>query len=769
MRNAKNYRLLICTLLTIFSVVTIGSAQIRESRIHDRGTLHETVFNTGTIGRPYQYGDAGNKTTDPLMEWPSRSRTVIDGIEYSGQHNIVGGGFYVTANPIGKPGRDNRIYALCGGVGTQLPELPFGRWSFPISMEEIENFPLLTDGTVNSNYDPDEAEEIIIAKWSTPTGITVTRTSRAWSFPDFDDMIIYEYELEYTGDTDGNLATIERTETLVDILVGFTWGFAPSMLGYQRWYSGQWFMDGGFSRGDGKNFYDPDYWLLFDMVMRTKAEDEVTQFLAAKPDPNIDNFKHFAETGLNGGGLMSPQAPGYCILYYDTDYLAIVDPTDPERNQSEKIGYLLYDDNNIPYELDSEGRVLQPWGIRCQTANSRSSKIMDRATNINERWLGIWDTEHIRLYGDPSDRGYIPPGGKGWLGRGRFGFSQAWNGTTMLTSFGPYVMNIGDKIEFALAEVIGYGATAGKTHIGWRSDTQWTPAPSWNRKVVLNGETVTEAYLDDYGYPDYINSDVITVNQVAHKAFEAYLGRTIPFDSVSQGPVEGIMWPEDNLSPSENMDKYKIPVPVPAPVITIENSPRATIEISWNHSAEEFTHPRLIGTLAKYNLYRSTYGMGPWTLMESFDVTSGEDIYLYEDDDETFRLGEAKYYAVTSVDENGVESGKSNITFHRKNVKSVENLGKVHVVPNPFSVSSGFEGFGQEGAVGFYGLPEKCTIRIYSYAGQLVETIEHDEAVFSTAWFQVTRNRQDIASGVYLYVVTTPKGDQTTGKFIIAK
>jgi hypothetical protein len=768
MRNHKKYNLLISVLLICCSAFTTGISQV-EYRIHDRGMLHETVYNTGSIGRPYQYGDAGNRTTVPLMEWPSRSRTVIDGIEYSGQHNIVGGGVYVTANPKGKIGRDNRIYGLCGGVGTDLPELPFGRWSFPISIEEIENFPLLADGSVNPNYNPDEAEEIIIGKWSTPTGITVTRTSRAWSDPDFDDMIIYEYELEYTGDTDGNLATIEIDETMTDILVGFTWGFAPSMLGYQRWYSGQWLMDGGFSRGDGKNFYDPDYWLLFDMVMRTKAEDETTQLLAAKPEPNIDNFRYFSETGINGGGLLSPQAPGYCILYYDTDRLAIVDPNNPERNQSEKVRYLDLDANGNPYELDAEGKVLQPWGIRCQTANSRSSKILDRATNINERWLGIWDPEHIGLYGDPSDKGYVPPDGKVWLGRANFSFSQAWNGTTMLTTFGPYIMDIGDKIEFAVAEVIGYGATEGKQHIGWRSDTQWTPAPSWNRKVVINGETVTEAYLDDYGYPDYINSDVITVNQVAHKAFEAYLGREIPYDSVRQGPVEGIMWPEYHPRPSENTEKYKIPVTAPAPSILVENSPQATVEISWNHAAEDFTHPRLKGNLTSYNLYRSTYGSGPWTLLKTFEVTSGDELYLYEDDDETFRLGESKYYAVTSIDEFGNESGKSNIIFHRKNVKSVDKMAKVHVVPNPFKVSSGFQGLGQEGAVGFYGLPAKCTIRIFSYAGQLVETIEHDESVFSTAWFQVTRNRQDIASGVYLYVVTTPEGDQTTGKFIIAK
>ena len=69
----------------------------------------------------------------------------------------------------------------------------------------------------------------------------------------------------------------------------------------------------------------------------------------------------------------------------------------------------------------------------------------------------------------------------------------------------------------------------------------------------------------------------------------------------------------------------------------------------------------------------------------------------------------------------------------------------------------------------FYGLPEKCTIRIYSFSGQLIETIEHDQTVFSTAWFQVTRNNQDIASGIYFYVVTTPGGDKTTRKLIVVK
>ena len=61
------------------------------------------------------------------------------------------------------------------------------------------------------------------------------------------------------------------------------------------------------------------------------------------------------------------------------------------------------------------------------------------------------------------------------------------------------------------------------------------------------------------------------------------------------------------------------------------------------------------------------------------------------------------------------------------------------------------------------------SIRIFSYAGQLVQKIEHDVAIYSAAWFQVTRNDQDIASGIYFYVVTTPDGQKESGKFIVIK
>jgi hypothetical protein len=296
----------------------------------------------------------------------------------------------------------------------------------------------------------------------------------------------------------------------------------------------------------------------------------------------------------------------------------------------------------------------------------------------------------------------------------------------------------------------------GLANYAWPANTQFSQIPGMDRKVVLNGQTMTEHYLSDYGYPDYVNSKVRTVQDVAKKAFQAYLGKE---------PVVPV-WPEDNPSAGS----YKIPVPCPAPAIQLSNTSSADIKIEWKKTAETFTHPLLMGTLTKYKVYKSLSGMGPWTLVTTVNVGSvnAENLYEYLDVDPEFKIGESRYYAVTSVDEKGNESGKTNLIQFTKKVGAVEKMGKVYAVPNPFISKSGFAG--DDGKIGFYGLPAKCTIRIFTYAGQLVETIEHNAAdSYSTEWFQTSRNGQEIASGIYLFIVTASNGDIAKGKFVVIK
>lgn len=742
--NIKKSVFLLIVIGVLFSPVDKNYAQSNEYKIHNRGMLHNTLYNTGDIGRGWMTGEAGNKTNVPLFEWPSRSRVILEGIEYSGQHNMLGGGVYIAANIKGKPGLPDRLYAFCGGVGADQPEIVLDRWSFPILMEEIENFPLLPDGTLNPDYNPDEAEEIIKSSWATPIGITVTRTSRAWSYPDYDDIIIYEYEFEYTGNTDADPATIERDSVLVDAMILFIYGFAPSMYGYQRQYN-EWKYEAGIYRGDQRNFWDVDYWLTFNMDIQTNLNTD----LAGKPEPNKDLFRRFSQTGENGGGLCSPQAPGYCIMYYDNNHLAVVDPYNPENNESEAVR-ILRTSSGVYYELDENLHIKQPWSNKVSTGNTRSSKMMVESINPDKRWSGVYSRGSTTW---PEVKDTI------WYGRAAYNYRQSNDAGQKHIVFGPYTLKIGDKLRYALAEVVGYGAEPNKRVEGGDVAQQWNRTPSWNRKVVLDGEVMTEHYLDDYGYPDYVNSEIKNVTQAANKAFTAYLGHepTLP------------VWPENN--PDKGI--YKIPAPYPAPVINVTNTADGKINIKWIRDVESFTHPRLMAQgLAKFNIFRSNSGMGPWKLMESRNTgdVNTENEYEFIDEDSEFKIGETRYYAVSSVDINGNESGKTNITRFQKNIGAVEKMGKIYAVPNPFIKTSGFGGGGEDvDKIGFYGLPAKCTIRIFSYSGQLIETIQHDNALYSNEWFQVTRNGQEIASGIYFYVVTSSEGEIAKGKFVVIK
>ena len=69
------------------------------------------------------------------------------------------------------------------------------------------------------------------------------------------------------------------------------------------------------------------------------------------------------------------------------------------------------------------------------------------------------------------------------------------------------------------------------------------------------------------------------------------------------------------------------------------------------------------------------------------------------------------------------------------------------------------------------GLPAaRSTIRIYTLAGDLVQTIEHDgsRGDGQAAWNLISRNGQDIESGVYLFTIESTAGHQT-GRFVVIR
>jgi hypothetical protein len=146
---------------------------------------------------------------------------------------------------------------------------------------------------------------------------------------------------------------------------------------------------------------------------------------------------------------------------------------------------------------------------------------------------------------------------------------------------------------------------------------------------------------------------------------------------------------------------------------------------------------------------------------------------MYTVEDRQSNLGVDYYYAVLSEDALGGRSGYTNVTQHTTQAPADSILTKVYVVPNPLLVTNGRTGSAVGGEVsdqiGFFGLTRRCRIRIFSFSGQLVQTIDHDAAEYSNVtWFQISRNQQMIASGVYFFVVEDlDSGKRVKGKFVI--
>lgn len=185
---------------------------------------------------------------------------------------------------------------------------------------------------------------------------------------------------------------------------------------------------------------------------------------------------------------------------------------------------------------------------------------------------------------------------------------------------------------------------------------------------------------------------------------------------------------------------------------------------------------------------------------------------IYDDSTYEYRIKAHKlaprYYAITAFDFGDPKSGLGPLaTRPTTNAVLLAPAGTpkepVRVVPNPYRAYEDYtRRYGDEekglswenmndGTREFYGqqdrrlefinLPEKCLIRIFTVAGDLVQIIPHNVIGDRSQWASATserwdlnsRNRQQVTSGIYLFSVedlTDGNGHQIeTGKFVIIR
>lgn len=108
---------------------------------------------------------------------------------------------------------------------------------------------------------------------------------------------------------------------------------------------------------------------------------------------------------------------------------------------------------------------------------------------------------------------------------------------------------------------------------------------------------------------------------------------------------------------------------------------------------------------------------------------------------------------------------------------------EVYVYPNPYRADGGYRSRGFEGrgdfrpdyrvrTIHFENVPPKCTISIYSIDGDLIRSLDHDEDPDNRnsrhhTWDMISRNTQEIKSGLYYWVVVASDGEVQMGKLAI--
>ncbi|MDT3696675.1 MAG: hypothetical protein ROY99_09815 [Ignavibacterium sp.] len=125
------------------------------------------------------------------------------------------------------------------------------------------------------------------------------------------------------------------------------------------------------------------------------------------------------------------------------------------------------------------------------------------------------------------------------------------------------------------------------------------------------------------------------------------------------------------------------------------------------------------------------------------------------------------------------ESGDTYI-FETKKVKENKELQKqsldnIYVVPNPYVAYGLSENPGRtltkrgEREIQFRNLPPRCTIRIYTITGELVDTIEKDDLTSMASWDLLSSEGMRIAYGVYIFHVDIPGVGEKIGRFAVIK
>ncbi len=292
----------IITILCVLSSISFGQARKAEFLIHDRGNLWETMKDDGTIGA----ADPTNRfETYPSMDWPGGPNKM----EKDNQRSyMLGAGIWM-----GGFHSDGSLFFTENGPFQTVDKGLFQEMILQNNFIENE-----------AQFDPNEAEQIITASWTTSENISVVRKSRTWSLPEYNNFIIIEYTIEN-----------KNANEIKNFFAGFPYLIRPS---YQDFVVHNGWGD-DYNRTDDSVKYDPSLQLLysFDDTPNYSLPGDVGNYWEDKNELRTTGYAGYSllYADNNSNGKSEPANILYAQLLNNERFLTSA------SNQSDKMYKIL--------------------------------------------------------------------------------------------------------------------------------------------------------------------------------------------------------------------------------------------------------------------------------------------------------------------------------------------------------------------------------------------------------------------------------------------
>ncbi len=743
MRNTRFSRIMVMLLLLAFAVPGF-TAELREARLgqdgdtdarpplvwvlHNLADLWTAVINLAMYGEwNYNY---------PSMEWPGGQ-----GSSYLWMGNLWTC-LYV-------PGAEQPFHASCSD---------YGAWE----LRPSEGFPVvkLVPGPVALEQSGFGYDDWHPTQNERPYGLRVYENNYTWGTPGFNNFMgqhfIATYHSEFNSTTterlegivfgmrgDCDVATVDPVECHIDDLVYYD--------GHAIWCN------------------DPDATFEYIFQNGTKASEQDIYTYQQNPDSPLEEddpnniFYHYNYVG--GDGILDNDVDGdgvsdhFTILFrYHKDT-----PGDTVFTVIPENGLLRFADG-------------MPENYWLHTSDNDTVYAV-----IPRNMSYMWDGDSPGSSVDDSGEQHLNPPAVGFIG---YRLLDLW------------VKKADGTIERPV-DVYGVPIPLSHSWWNWESDPGQDPEKyhyMWGLFPDVDGEASGPAYLEGWvGNPATPDARLapnpgpfpFVYNNPLALGYPVFDYRFLP----AYGPVDldsgdslnivggwilgaglaGLREQADNLLDAYYRDGgWGVPQLPPTPILFYESQDKA-VRLEWGANAEIYS------PFGGYNIYRATFAPSNWQLVHTVE---GPGTYSWTDHSVT--NGFPYFYVLTAYDaETMVESTRSNYkqTVEGTPLSVVPSWGvdsnwteNVAVVPNPYRGSAAWEAI-YFNKIAFINLPAMCNIHIYTLAGDHVITLEHRDyggTIGTAYWDLVSRNEQDVVTGLYVYRVET-EDDYVIGKFAIIK